>query len=297
MPFFEANSKTFKNYIKKHSARTGLWSAFEKYFVSLMKAYSGVGATKANDWGFDWLPRVTGDHSHFGYWLDMADGKLEGLFVMGQNPAVGGSNGRLERKALAKLKWLVVRDMVETETASFWYDSPEVKRGELSPGTIATEIFLFPAAGTAEKEGTFTNTQRLLQNRNKAVDPPHDARSETWFMYHLGRRLKQKAAQDSESHNDGFRALTWNYTVKGEHEEPDVEEVLREINGYTVADGKQLAHIRDLRKDGSTACGAWIYCGVYPEYNRANERNPRDLPAQDWRQPLEISPDARSWPD
>ena len=282
MPFFEADSKTFKNYIKKHSVRTGLWSAFEKYFVSLMKAYYGGGATKANDWGFDWLPRVTGDHSHFGYWLDMADGKLEGLFVMGQNPAVGGANGRLERKALAKLKWLVVRDMVESETASFWYDSPEVKRGELSPGTIATEIFLFPAAGTAEKAGTFTNTQRLLQYRNKAVDPPGDARSETWFMYHLGRRLKQKAAQDSESHNDGLRALTWNYTVKGEHEEPDVQEVLKEINGYTVADGKQLAHIKDLRKDGSTACGAWIYCGVYPEYNRANERNPKDLLGHGW---------------
>src|SRR5207253_10855009 len=93
---------------------------------------------------------------------------------MGQNPAVGASNGRLERKALAKLKWLVVRDMVETETASFWLDSPEVERGELSPESITTEVFLFPAAGTAEKEGTFTNTQRLLQYREKAVDPPGD---------------------------------------------------------------------------------------------------------------------------
>src|SRR5215469_17865367 len=98
---------------------------------------------------------ITGDHSHFGYWLDMADGKVEGLFVMGQNPAVGASNGRLERKALANLKWLVVRDMVETETAAFWYASPEVERGELSPEAIATEVFVFPAAGTAEKAGTF----------------------------------------------------------------------------------------------------------------------------------------------
>ena len=172
MPFFEADSHKLTDYFKKHSARTGLWSSFDKYFISLMKAYYGDAATKDNDWGFDWLPRVTGDHSHFGYWLDMADGKLDGLFVMGQNPAVGASNGRLERKALSKLKWLVVRDMVETETASFWYASPEVERGELSPETIGTEIFLFPAAGTAEKEGTFTNTQRLLQYREKAVDPP-----------------------------------------------------------------------------------------------------------------------------
>jgi formate dehydrogenase major subunit len=249
-----------------------------------MKAYYGESATKENDWGFDWMPRVTGDHSHFGYWLDMADGKLDGLFVMGQNPAVGASNGRLERKALAKLKWLVVRDMVEIETAAFWYASPEVARGELSPEMIGTEVFLFPAAGTAEKEGTFTNTQRLLQFREKAVDPPGDARSETWFMYHLGRRLKAKAANDRRKRNDGLRALTWNYPTEGKHAEPLVSEVLKEINGFTTADRKQLAHMKELRNDGSTTCGAWIYCGVFPKegYNRAHERNPKDSLGHGW---------------
>jgi formate dehydrogenase major subunit len=284
MPFFEADSHRLKGYLKKHSARTGLWSSFDKYFISLMKAYYGESATKENDWGFNWLPRVTGDHSHFGYWLDMADGKVEGLFVMGQNPAVGASNGRLERKALAKLKWLVVRDMVETETASFWYASPEVERGELSPDSIGTEIFLFPAAGTAEKEGTFTNTQRLLQYREKAVDPPGDARSELWFMYHLGRRLKAKSASDPSPRNAGLNALTWDYSTEGKHAEPSAPEVLQEINGYSLPDRKQLKHIKDLKKDGSTACGAWIYCGVFPEagYNRANERNPKDLLGHGW---------------
>jgi formate dehydrogenase major subunit len=284
MPFFEADSKDLKGHIKKHSARTGLWSAFDKYLVSLLKAYYGDSATKENSYGFDWLPRVSGDHSHFGYWLDMKDGKLEGLFVMGQNPAVGASNGRLERTALSRLKWLVVRDIVDTETASFWYDSPEVKSGEMSPETIATEIFLFPAAGTAEKEGTFTNTQRLLQFRNKAVEAPGDSRSELWFMYHLGRRLKENARNDSRSRNAGLNALTWNYSTEGPHAEPVVEEVLKEINGYTVANGKQLAHIKDLKNDGSTACGAWIYCGVFPEEgkNRANERNPKDLLGHGW---------------
>ena len=284
MPFFEADSHRLKDYLAKHSARTGLWSSFDKYFISLMKAYYGDAATKENDWGFNWLPRVTGDHSHFGYWLDMAEGKLDGLFVMGQNPAVGASNGRLERKALAKLKWLVVRDMVETETASFWYASPEVERGELSPETIGTEVFLFPAAGTAEKTGTFTNTQRLLQFREKAVDPPEDARSDLWFMYHLGRRLKQKAANDSRPRNDGLRALTWQYSTEGQHAEPSDEEVLREINGYSLPERTQLQNIKALKNDGSTACGAWIYCGVFPEenYNRANERNPKDLLGHGW---------------
>lgn len=284
MPFFEADSHKLKGYVKKHSARTGLWAGFDKYFISLMKAYYGDGATKENDWGFDWLPRVTGDHSHFGYWLDMADGKLDGLLVMGQNPAVGASNGRLERKALAKLKWLVVRDMVETETASFWYASPEVERGELTPENIGTEVFLFPAAGTAEKEGTFTNTQRLLQYREKAVDPPGDARSETWFVYHLGRRMKAKAEKDARSRNDGLRALTWNYPTEGKQAEPKVSEVLKEINGYALPDHTQLQKIKDLKDDGSTACGAWIYCGVFPsdDYNRANERQPKDLLGHGW---------------
>ena len=284
MPFFGEESQTLGSYLKKHSSRTGLWSAFDKYFISLMKAYYGDHATPENEWGFHWLPRVTGDHSHFGYWLDMADGKLDGLFVMGQNPAVGASNGRLERKALAKLKWLVVRDMVETETASFWYASPEVERGELSPESIATEVFLFPAAGTAEKAGTFTNTQRLLQHREKAVDPPGDARSETWFMVHLGRRLKAVVQDEQDSRNQALRALTWNYSTEGAQAEPRVDEVLREINGWSSHNHKQLGHMSDLKNDGSTACGAWIYCGVFPDENRnrATERDSQDLLGHGW---------------
>ncbi len=152
---------------------------------------------KDNDFGFNWLPRVTGDHSHLGYWVEMADGKIDGLFVMGQNPAVGAPNSRMERKALAKLKWLVVRDMVEIETASFWLDSPEIERGELRPETIDTEVFLFPAAGHAEKEGCFTNTQRLNQFHEKAVDPPGDARSETWFIVSSGTATEGESAKES----------------------------------------------------------------------------------------------------
>jgi len=284
MPFLEADSRDLQGYIKKHKTKTGLWSGFDKYFISLMKAYYGDAATEENQYGFNWLPRVTGDHSHFGYWLDMQDGKMEGLFVMGQNPAVGAANGKLERTALSKLKWLVVRDMVETETASFWLDSPEVKNGELVPENITTEVFLFPAAGTAEKEGTFTNTQRLLQYRNKAVDPPGDARGEAWFMYHLGRRIKDRAKGDQRPRNAGLNAVTWDYSTHGQFAEPDSEEILQEINGWTAKDGKQLQHIQDLKSDGSTACGSWIYCGVFPDENRnrANERKPKDLLGHGW---------------
>ncbi len=284
MPNLGPSSHTLADYIATYRDPTGWWWNFDKYIVSLLKAYYGERAKKENDWGFNWLPRVTGDHSHQGYFLEMMDGKVEGLFVMGQNPAVAGPNSRLERKALSKLKWLVVRDMVELETASFWYDSPEVERGELRPEEIATEVFLLPAAGHAEKAGCFTNTQRLLQWHQKAVDPPGDARSETWFMYHLGRRLKERATQDPRPSNAGLRALTWDYSLEGKMQEPKVEEILQEINGYQVADHTLVSGFNELKVDGSTACGCWIYSGVFPRpgENRANQRNSQDLWGHGW---------------
>jgi formate dehydrogenase major subunit len=284
MPMFASDANRLSDYIKKHKAKKGVWSNFDAYFVSLMKAYYGERATAENDWCFDWIPRVTGDHSHFGYWLDMMDGKMDGLFVMGQNPAVGASNGRVERKALSKLKWLVVRDLVETETASFWLDSPEVQRGELNPDEIKTEVFLMPACGSAEKDGTFTNTQRMLQYHNKSVDGPGDSRSETWFIYHLGRRLKEKAARDPRPMHEPLRALTWNYSTHGKHAEPNVEEVLMEINGWTTADRKLIPGYSALKNDGSTTCGCWIYSGVMPRsgLNKANQREPKGKLGHGW---------------
>ncbi|HEY2363000.1 MAG TPA: molybdopterin-dependent oxidoreductase, partial [Candidatus Angelobacter sp.] len=284
MPFFEEDSKTLDAYLKKHTSQTGWWHNFDKYAVSLLKAWYGEAATAENEFGFHFVPRVTGDHSEYGYWLDMAEGKLEGLFVMGQNPAVGSANGRLERKALAKLKWLVVRDFVETETASFWKDSPEVERGELDPAKIPTEIFFLPAAGHVEKEGTFTNTQRLLQFREKAIDPPEDCRSETWFMYHLGRRLKAKAAEQRNSRNAALNALTWDYNTHGIHAEPVVEEIIGEINGYRTADRTLVSGYKELKSDGSTACGCWIYSGVMPSpnENKARKREPKGRYGHGW---------------
>lgn len=284
MPFFEADSKSLAKFIETHKPQAGWWNNFDKYIVSLLKSYFGEKATKENDFGFNWLPRVTGDHSHLGYWAEMAEGKIQGLFVVGQNPAVGAPNSRMERKALAKLEWLVVRDMVETETATFWLDSPEVVRGELSPENIQTEVFLFPAAGHAEKEGCFTNTQRLNQFHEKAVEPPGDARSETWFLYHLGRRLKAKAAANPCAKNAGLNALTWNYSVEGAIAEPKVEEVLQEINGWTTADRKLVSGYKDLKADGSTACGCWIYSGIFPKpgENLARKREPKDFYGHGW---------------
>jgi len=274
MPAFGPDSSTLARYITRNRTPSGWLSNFDKYIVSLLKAWYGEHARRDNDFGFGWLPRISGDHSHQGYWLDMADGRMDGLFVMGQNPAVGAPNSGLERRALAKLQWLVVRDMVEVETASFWKDSPEVKSGELAPDRIGTVVFFFPAAGNAEKDGSFTNTQRMLQWHEKAIDPPGDCRSDAWFVYHLGRRLKAKAAADKDSRNDGLRALTWEYPIIGPHHEPDFEVVLQEINGWRMRDRELVSDFNALANDGSTACGCWIYSGVFPApgLNRAKDR-------------------------
>jgi formate dehydrogenase major subunit len=275
MPAFGAETATLARYITKHRQPKGVWSSFDAYVVSLLKAWYGDSARRENDFGFGWLPRISGDHSHQGYWLDMADGKMDGLFVMGQNPAVGAPNAALERRAMANLKWLVVRDLVETETASFWKDSPEVASGALDPRTIGTEVFFFPAAGHAEKRGTMTNTQRLLQWHEKAVEAPDDCRSDNWFVVHLGRRLKRMAGADRSPQNDGLRALTWDYPTQGPHDEPVTEIVAQEINGRRMQGGTLLSGFAELAADGSTACGCWIYSGVFPSEgrNRADERD------------------------
>src|SRR5205085_9330517 len=249
--------------IKHHKSPKGWWHNLDKYIVSLLKAYYGEKATNENDFGFEWLPRLTGDHSYFGYWTDMKDGKLEGLFVMGQNPAVGSPNGKFERQALAKLKWLVVRDMVETETATFWLDAQEID----DPASVETEVFFFPAAAHAEKDGTFTNTQRLLQWHEKAVDPPGDATSDLQFMIELGRMMKKRAT--SLARDAGLRALTWDY------EDEDAAGVLREIQG-------NVNNFSSLKSDGSTYCGCWIYSGVYDGENKALKREPHGRYGHGW---------------
>lgn len=283
MPVFGPDSATLQRYTARHRAQAGWWSNFDKYIVSLLKAWYGDAADRRNDFGFGWLPRISGDHSHQGYWLEMADGKMDGLFVMGQNPAVGAPNAALERRALGRLQWLVVRDMVDVETATFWQDSPEVLSGEIRTADIGTEVFFFPAAGHAEKDGCFTNTQRMLQWHEKAVDAPGDARSDGWFVYHLGRRLRAMAEADPQPWNEGLRALTWDYPTVGPHDEPDMEVVLREINGVH-ADGRHVARFADLAADGSTACGCWIYTGVYPAPgdNRARRRQAQGPYGHGW---------------
>ncbi len=295
MPRAREGDFTLRDYVEGGGSQRGWWAHFDNYIVSMLKAWFGDAATEENGFGFSHLPKITGNHSHFVTTLRALDGKLDGLFVMGQNPAVGSIHAGLQRRALANLKWLVVRDLAELETANFWKDSPEVRSGETHPEDIATEVFLMPAAAHVEKAGHFTNTQRLLQWRDKAVDPPGDARSELHFMYHLGKRVKAHYA-DSELERDWpVRHLTWDYDVEpGPEQEPIAESVLREINGYVVGTGEHVDGFSDLRADGSTACGCWIYAGCFAGgVNQTRKRDPGDLDAEGGS----VSPDwGWAWP-
>ncbi|HEX6944939.1 MAG TPA: molybdopterin dinucleotide binding domain-containing protein, partial [Casimicrobiaceae bacterium] len=277
MPRAREQEVSLGDYISSGGADRGWWSHFDRYIVSLCKAWWGEAATPDNDFGFGAMPRITGNHAHFPTMLRAVDGGLDGFFVMGQNPAVGSQHSGLMRRALASVKWLVVRDLAEIETATFWRDAPEIRDGELRTEDIETEVFLMPAAAHVEKEGSFTNTQRLVQWRDKALDPPGDARSELWFMYHLIRRVKEHYAAGEDQRDWGIRHLTWDYPVHGEEREPSAEAVVREINGYDVASGAPVPGFAELKADGSTACGCWIYSGIYADgVNQARRRDPGD---------------------
>ena len=190
----------------------------------------------------------------------MLDGKVKGFFAVGQNPAVGSANSKLHRLAMTKLDWLVVRDLVEIETASFWKDGPEIETGELVTEDIATEVFFLPAAAHTEKDGCFTNTQRLLQWHEKAVEPPGDCRSELHFFFHLGPqdpraagRLGRAARPRRCSTSPGTTRLSG----------PTGSPTRRRCCGRSAgrdAEGGHISELRGAADDGSTSCGSWIHC-------------------------------------
>src|SRR6266542_2133151 len=261
------------DFIAADHRATGFWGNMRSYVVSLLKAYWGDAATPDNDFCFDYLPRLTGDHGTYQTVLNQIRGECKGYFLVGENPAVGSANGKLQRLGMANLDWLVVRDLQLIESATFWRNGPEIATGELSPEEIGTEVFFMPAAAHTEKDGTFTNTQRLLQWRHKAVEAPGDARSELWFYYHLGRIIRAKLAGSADERDRPLLDLAWDYPTTGATDDPSADAVLREING-SGPDGLLSAYT-ELKDDGSTAAGCWIYTGVYAGgTNHAASRRP-----------------------
>ena len=97
-------------------------------------------------------------------------GSVRGMYIMGENPAMSDPDAQHAREALAALEHLVVQDIFLTETA------------------YLADVIL-PASAFAEKTGTFTNTDRLVQLGRQALQPPGQARQDLWILQELGRRL------------------------------------------------------------------------------------------------------------
>ena len=276
---------TLTDYLAAETVPTGYYANTPKFVVSYLKSMYGEAATRENDFGFGWHPRILGDHSHLPMFVAMNAGHVKGMLCIGQNPATS-LNAKLERAAMRRLEWLVVKDNWLHETAQFWNGAPEVKSGEVKPEDIKTEVFFFPAAQVAETDGTFTNTQRMMQAHFKAADPPGDCRTDVWFTYQLGKRLKQLYADSQNGRDQGFKNLMFDYEHEDPKErqigEPDPRKLLKEMNGYYTADpGKHLAGFAALADDGSTTCASWIYSGVFPapDRNLAARKQP-DPPGQ-----------------
>jgi formate dehydrogenase major subunit len=266
--------QTLDTFVAADAGQTGFWGNMRAYTVSLLKAWWGDAATEENGYCFDYLPRITGDHGVYQTTIDQVEGRTKGYFLIGQNPAVGAANAAMQRQGMANLDWLVVRDFSLIESATFWQDGPEIESGDWRTEDVGTEVFFLPAATHVEKSGSWTNTQRLLQWHNEAVEPPGDARSDLWFYYHLGRRVREKLAGSTDERDRPVLDLTWDYPTSGSHDEPSADAVLKEIGG-TGPDGAALSGYTQLKDDGSTRCGCWIYSGVYAdETNQAARRRP-----------------------
>ncbi|MFL6164335.1 MAG: formate dehydrogenase [Jatrophihabitantaceae bacterium] len=277
--------ETLDKFVEADAADRGYWANMRSYLVSLLKAWWGPHARPENDFCFDYLPRITGDHSTYQTVQAQLEGTCKGYFLMGENPAVGSANAKMQRLGMANLDWLVVRDFSLIESATWWKDGPEIETGELRTADIGTEVFFLPAAAHTEKSGSFTNTNRLVQWHHQAVSPSADQRSDMWFSYHLGNIIRRKLAGSADEADRPVLELQWDYPVIGAEAEPEAEAILAEIGGWN-ADGEPLSTYEDLKDDGSTSCGCWIYCSIYSDgVNQAARRTPhprQDTAATGW---------------
>jgi formate dehydrogenase major subunit len=255
----------------KKFPRTGYLANGPKFFTSLMKAWWGEKATPENEFAYQYLPKTTGNYSWIPLFEAMFAGTIKGLYIMGQNPAVCGPNARMERKALENLEWMAVAELFHTETTDFW------KAPGVNPKDIKTEIFLLPASEAFEKEGSITNSGRIVQWRPRVASSHGEQKTDIWILTRLTEALKDLYENSEEAKDRPILDLVWDY---GSEDEPDVELIAREINGYALADavdkdGKVLAAkdstipgfavIASAVDTATVACGNWIYSGYFAE--------------------------------
>ncbi len=253
--------------------QTSYWQNYKKFLVSFQKSVYGPAATADNDWAYDYLPKLDVPGYDILRAFDMMyGGKINGYICQGFNPLQSFPNKKKIRAALGKLKFLVVMDPLETETARFWENHGD--KNPSDPSKIATEVFLLPTTCFAEEDGSLTNSSRWLQWHWKAADAPGEAKSDIAIMSGLFRRMRAMYQKDGGAFPAPILDLTWNYTNPIE---PGPDELAKEVNGKALVEvkdangavllraGQQLAGFAQLRDDGTTACGCWIYSGSWTE--------------------------------
>jgi formate dehydrogenase major subunit len=282
----KASQPTLAEYNEKSTPKTSdplsanWWGNYSKYSVSLLKSFFGDKATKENDFGYSWLPKLDDGKTYS--WLDLFDvmyrGEFKGLFAWGMNPAASGANANKNREAMAKLDWMVNVNIFDNETGSFW------KGPGMDPKKIKTEVFMLPCAVSVEKEGSITNSGRWMQWRYKAANPPAQAWSDGEILIQLGKKLKYLYKQDKDAvFPDPIVNLKWDYTKHGEF---DAHAMAKEINGYFLKDitikgklykkGELVPSFAFLQNDGSTSSANWLYCNSYTSKGNMAARRERE---------------------
>jgi formate dehydrogenase major subunit len=284
-PVPSASLVDLKAYTEKFTPKTkdpksvNWWGNRPKYITSYLKAIYGKAATKENDFGYSWLPKL--DEGMNASWLMLFDqmfkGKFEGFFAWGQNPACSGANAGKVRKALSKLKWMVNVNLFDNETGSFW------RAPEMNPKDIQTEVFQLPACSSVEKEGSLSNSGRLAQWRYKAIEPIGASMPDSEMMNELYYRVRKLYQKQGGKFPAPIVNLTWDYGEKGPDgkiKHVDIHLVAREVNGYYLDDifdkkvtppkqlgkkGELCTNFVTLQADGTTSCGNWIYSGSYTQ--------------------------------
>jgi formate dehydrogenase-N alpha subunit len=261
---------------------------FPKWFTSLQKAWYGAAATDKNDYAYDWLPKKDAAYDVLAIFERMHQGKMNGFFCQGFNPLASVANKKKVADALAKLKFLVVIDPLATDTSEFW--KPHGEFNEVDPTKVATEVFRLPANLFAEETASFTSSGRVIQWHWKAADGPGESKGDIEILAALFLKLKAMYAKDGGKLPEPILNLTWPYRIPAK---PSPAELLMEISGKALGDvfdpkdktkvivkaGEQVAGFAQLRDDGSTQCGNWIYSGCWSQAGNLTARRDNSDPS------------------
>jgi formate dehydrogenase-N alpha subunit len=247
------------------------WGNTPKYVISLLKAW-WPNVDQADSYNYLPKKKASGvNYTHLGLIEAIGRGEVEGLWIWGQNPAAGGPTSLGARDALKKLKWMVASDIWFNETHLFW-KRPSTSESDVNPADIQTEIFLLPAAGSFEKEGSVSNSGRWVQWRYRAVEPPGEAIPDLDMMIRLFKRIRKLYEEEGGKCPEPILNLGWDYS---DEEQADV--IAREMNGYDLTTGTLMTSFANLKADGSTSSGNWLHCNQYTPASDADKQNYPDL--------------------